>query len=120
MLLDSVDEISANVTKDSYALINVKLKPPWHLLANASENLTQILDMLDAHVLSSQQLLSRGFAAEEELRKKVRNSINKVKFFVFSFNFSLNLFEVVIYFLHSMCCVDKKDWKTNSKSQRVN
>lgn len=87
MLLDSVEEMSTNLTKDNNALINVKLKPPWHLLANTNENVTRIQEILDAHVLSSQQLLSRGFAAEEELRKKVKNSINKVNLLSFSYIF---------------------------------
>lgn len=78
MLLDTVDAMSANLTDDSNALINVKLKPPWHLLANTNENVTRIQQIFDATNLSSQQLLARGFAAEEELRKKVKNTINKV------------------------------------------
>lgn len=115
MLLDSVDEMSANLTEDSYALINVKLKPPWHLLANTNENVTRIEEILKAYVLSSQHLLSRGFAAEEELKKRVKNSINKVStvFFLFSIVF-LSRFRLTLLYV-----AGKKNWKANSELESV-
>ncbi len=79
ILMDSMDTMSLSVVENTEAVVQTKLKPPWHLLNRTTEKMREIKENFDSYTLSNFQILSHSNVAEEELKKKMKTLINKVK-----------------------------------------